>query len=128
MQSADPPDRDILIKSVLTELKLETHQFPEILKPVNGLCEFGDLWHKTLDNHHRLDPYMTPFRSDPALYRMMSRGALQGCRRYFAGSMMDGMLCSLTKARLRSDFEVVAEFGCAQPWRHLAAVLVGACT
>ena len=37
-----------------------------------------DLWHQTLDTHHRKDLGIKPLLSDPALYTLMRNGRLQG--------------------------------------------------
>lgn len=40
----------------------------KLLKTLCGLSESGDLWHETLDTHHRQYLGMLPLRSDPELY------------------------------------------------------------
>eukprot|EP00171_Calliarthron_tuberculosum_P023641 IDg23641t1 len=88
LQSAEPLSRDIFIKTPPMEFELESHQCLQLLKPLYGLCESGDLWHKTLDEHHRNDLGMTPFRSDPALYYTKSNGLLIG----LSGGYVDDLL------------------------------------
>lgn len=76
LQSSEPLARDIFICKPVPELELEKSQGLHLLKPLHGLCESGDLWHATLDRHHRLDLGMTPIMSDPAVYVSIVNGAL----------------------------------------------------
>ena len=78
IQSADPLSRELFITKPVPEFELQPEHCLKLLKPLYGLCDSGDLWHKTLDEHHRHDLGMTPFRSDPALYKIMSNGLLMG--------------------------------------------------
>lgn len=77
LQSTDPLARDVFIARPVPEFELDPSQFLQILKPLYGLCESGDLWHETLDRHHREDLGMKPLRSDPALYVLMKDNLLQ---------------------------------------------------
>ena len=67
LQSAEPLDRDIFIRSPVQEFELNPSQYLKLLKPLSSLCESGDLWHETLAKHHREDLGMkiTSFRSCP---------------------------------------------------------------
>ncbi len=49
LQSAEPLARDIFIEKPVPEFELAPEQCLQLLKPLYGLCESGDLWHKTLD-------------------------------------------------------------------------------
>ena len=60
IQSAEPLMRDIFIRNPVPEFALDPHQCLQLLKPLYGLCESGDLWHKALDDHHRKDLKMRP--------------------------------------------------------------------
>ena len=62
----------------MPEFDLNPDQCLQLLKPLYGLCESGDIWHETLDKHHRDDMGMKPLRSDPALYYLLSNGILKG--------------------------------------------------
>ena len=89
LQSAVPLVRDIFITKDITEFNLERHQALKLIKPLYGLCESGDLWYKTLDDHHRLELNMTPLRSDPSFYVSRDKeGNIQG----LSGSYVDDML------------------------------------
>eukprot|EP00171_Calliarthron_tuberculosum_P003448 IDg3448t1 len=56
--------------------------------PHYGLCDSGDLWHRTIDRHHRLNLGMTPLRSDQALYALMHKVTLVG----LSGGYVDDLL------------------------------------
>ena len=78
LQSSEPISREIFIEKVVPEFELEPHQCLQLVKPLYGLCESGDLWHQTLDTHHREDLGMKPLRSDPVLYTLIVNGRLRG--------------------------------------------------
>lgn len=88
LQSAEPLAREIFIDKPVPEFELEPHQCLQLMKPLYGLCESGDMWHRTLDDHHRNDLGMSPFRSDPAMYKIMADGMLQG----ISGGYVDDLL------------------------------------
>lgn len=88
LQSSEALSRDIFITKPVAEFELQPEECLKLLKPLYGLCDSGDLWHKTLDDHHRRDLGMTPFRSDPALYRLMANGLLTG----LSGGYVDDLL------------------------------------
>ena len=78
LQSAEPLAREVFIAKPVPEFELHPSQCLKLLKPLYGLCESGDLWHQTLDRHHREDLGMNPLRSDPALYVLMKNKLLHG--------------------------------------------------
>lgn len=88
LQSDEMLARELFITNLVPEFELRPEQCLKLLKPLYGLCDSGDLWHKTLDKHHRCDLEMTPFRSDPALYRIMTDGVLTG----LSGGYVDDLL------------------------------------
>ena len=53
LQSAEPLMREIFIKDPVPKFELDGPQCLQLLRPLYGLCESGDLWHTTLDAHHR---------------------------------------------------------------------------
>lgn len=59
---------------------LDRSQCLPLLKPLHGLCEAGDLWHKTLERHHRENLKMSGLRLDPALYELVANAVLHGLR------------------------------------------------
>ena len=78
LQSAEPLMREIYINKLVPEFELNPDHCLQLLKPLYGLCDSGDLWHDTLDKHHREDLEMKPMRSDLALYIWMVNGLLKG--------------------------------------------------
>lgn len=84
----EPLFRDLYIANPVAEFELEPHQCLQLLKPLYGLCESGDLWFATMDKHHRLDLGMKALCSDPALYYLIRDGSLIGV----AGSYVDDLL------------------------------------
>ena len=52
LQSAKPLSREIFITKPVPEFELQPEQCLKLLKPLYGLCDSGDLWHKTVDEHH----------------------------------------------------------------------------
>ena len=71
LQSVEPLSRELFITKPVPEFELQPKQYLKLLKPLYGLCDSRDLWHKTLDEHHRHNLGKTPFRSDPAPYKIM---------------------------------------------------------
>ena len=88
LQAAETLSREIFLKRPALEFGLRLDQCFQLLKPLYGLCESGDLWHETLDKHHRADLGMKPFRIDPALYYLISNGILRG----LSGSYVDDII------------------------------------
>ena len=52
------------------------------------MCDAGDLWHITIDKHHRKDLGMTPFKLDPALYYLLADGLLKGLSRTYVDDLL----------------------------------------
>ena len=88
LQSAKPLNREVYIRNPPPEFELADDEALVLLRALYGLGESGDLWHETLDEHHRSDLGMTPLRSDPACYFALREGVLQG----MSGTYVDDML------------------------------------
>ena len=88
LQSAVPLSREVFIKNPVHEFELDADQCLQLLKPLYGLCESGDLWFETLDKHHRVDLKMKPFRIDPAMYYLLADGMLYG----ISGGYVDDLI------------------------------------
>lgn len=88
LQASEPLERDVFIGKPVAEFDLSPDQCLNLLRPLYGLCDAGDLWHTTLDKHHRHDLKMKPFRLDPALYYILSNGFLKG----LSGSYVDDLI------------------------------------
>ena len=80
--------RDIFIKDPVPEFELDASQCLQLLRPLYGLCESGDLWHATLDSHHRKDLGMESTRLDSAFYIWIVNGLLKG----MSGSYVDDLM------------------------------------
>ena len=68
VQSSKPLYRALFITNPVPEFELKLEHCIKLLKPLYGLCDSRDPFHKTVDEHHRHNMGMTSFRSDPALY------------------------------------------------------------
>ena len=85
--------RDIFIRDPIPEFELDPSQCLQLLKPLYGLCESGDLWHRTLDEHHKRILGMTPMKFYPALYTWIKEGSVRG----LSGTYVDDLLRADTK-------------------------------
>eukprot|EP00171_Calliarthron_tuberculosum_P022145 IDg22145t1 len=104
LQSAIPLQRDVFITRPPPEFELDPSQCLKIMKPLYGLCDSGDLWHRTMDEHHRNDLGMTPLRSDPALYTLTNNGDLHG----LSGGYVDDLLRAGTPS-FREHMQITRE-------------------
>lgn len=88
LQAAEPLSREVYIKRAVPEFELSPHECLQLLRPLYGLCESGDLWFETLTNHHRDKLGMASARSDAALFSKMKDNKLIG----LSGVYVDDML------------------------------------
>ena len=88
LQSAEPLAREVFISKPVPEFELDPSQCLQLLKPLYGLCESGDLWHNTFDRHHKKDLGMKPLRCDPALYVLMKDNVLQGLSGWYVDELI----------------------------------------
>ena len=75
----------------------------QLLKPLYGLSDSGDIWYKTLDAHNEIDLRMVSRRVDPVYYlRFDSNKRLIGMNRSYvddllrAGNSKFKKLCQIT--------------------------------
>lgn len=70
----------IFINYSAPEFELDPDQCLNLLCPLYGFCDAGDLdlSQTTLDKHHRNEMGMKPFRIDPSLYYLSTNKVLQG--------------------------------------------------
>ena len=118
LQSFEPLQREIHIAKPAKEFNLPHDKCLKIVKPLYGLCDAGDLWYETLDQHHRKNLKMEPFRIDTALYSSGEGDNLKG----LSGCYVDDLLrcgnfefekaSSKTKERieLAESFRLQSEF------------------
>ena len=67
LQSSEPLERRVFIKSPAQELELEPNECFDLLKPLYGLCVAVDLWHETLRKHLTNDLHLIQTKEDPSL-------------------------------------------------------------
>lgn len=96
LQSAEPLSRELFFSKRAPEFELKPDQYLKLRKPLYGLRDSRDLWHRMLDNHHREDLGLTPPRSDLALYKIMSDNLLVGLS---AGCVDDVIRAGTTEFR-----------------------------
>lgn len=78
LQTEDPLGREVYIMDVSSGFGLADDECLMLVKPLYGLSEPGDLWHVTLDRHHRKDLDMTPLTLDQALFADFDGDGLTG--------------------------------------------------
>lgn len=60
LPSPEPLLREVFIKDPVPEFGLPSNHCLQLLLPLYGLCESGDLWNRILDDHHRSELGMKP--------------------------------------------------------------------
>jgi Reverse transcriptase (RNA-dependent DNA polymerase) len=66
LQAAIENMRDIFLQPP-KEMALSSNEFLKLMKPLCGLCDSGDRWHRTLRHHHVQDLQLKPLDADPNL-------------------------------------------------------------
>lgn len=100
LQSAEPLARDVFIAKPVPQVALDPSRCLKSLKPLNEICEYGDLWHEIMDHHHGEYLGMKPQRSDLAVYVLMKGTILKGRQ----GGYVDDLIRSGNK-----DFRMLAK-------------------
>ena len=67
LESSEPLKRCVFIHNPAPEFVLEPSECFELLKPLYGLRDAGDLWHQALKKHLVNDVNMKPTKPDPSL-------------------------------------------------------------
>lgn len=93
LQSTEPLRRRVFISNPAPEFELDPRECFELLKPLYGLCDAGDLWHQTLNKHLINDLHLEPTRCDPSLYFSIRQGELIGIN----GTYVNGLLRAGTR-------------------------------
>ena len=89
LQANKPLGRLLYVLNVPKEFGLADDECFLVKKPLYGLTESGDLWHATVDGHHRDDLVMKPLRSDAATFtKLDDSGELIG----LSGLYVDDLL------------------------------------
>ena len=119
VQSTEPLQRRVFVKSPYHEFSLGTNESFELLRSLYGLCDAGDLWHQTLDKHLTQDLEMVPNKADPSLYYSHEDDSLCG----ITGTYVDGMLragyknfrkrCGGTHSKFRTSSDDEFPFTCS---------------
>lgn len=90
LQSMKKLNREIFIYEAVPDFELEPEECLQLLKPLYGLCDSGDLWYATMDEHLRRDIGMIQSKLDPALYTLRVKNELKG----ILASYVDDLLCA----------------------------------
>lgn len=53
LQSAEPHALEIVINNPVPKFQLDPSQCVQLLLLAYGLCKSGDIWHETVEKHHR---------------------------------------------------------------------------
>ena len=93
LQSSLPLSRQVYIKRPVEEFGLAEDECLQLLLPLYGLTESGDYWFYTMDEHHRVDLKMTPFRLDSTIYFLRRGDSLIG----LSGAYVDDFIRSGNK-------------------------------
>ena len=101
LQSTEPLRRHVFISNTAPEFELDPSECFELLKPLYGLCDAGDLWFQSLHNHLLSDLHLEPTKCDPSLYLSIRKGELIGIN----GSYVDNLLRTGTRD-FRSEWEL----------------------
>ena len=94
LQSTEPLTRRVFIKNPAPEFELRPEECFELLRPLYGLSDAGDLWHKTLHRHLVDELGLVPSKADPSLYFAFTDGTLSGIN----GSYVDDLLRAGTES------------------------------
>ena len=93
LQSTEPLLRRVFVTNPAPEFELDPSECFELLKPLYGLSDAGDLWHITLHKHLNTDLEMVPTITEASLYFSFRLGELIGMK----GSYVDDLLSAGTQ-------------------------------
>ena len=94
LRSSEPLTRRVFDKNTAPEFELEPEQCFELLRPLYGLSDAGELWHLTLHKNLTNDLDMKQTYTDASLYYPFNRDTLKGLN----GSYVDDLLEPATKS------------------------------
>ena len=101
LQSTEPLRRRVFISNPAPEFELDPSECFELLKPLYGLDDAGDLWFQSLHNHLVSDLHLEHTKCDPSLYLCICKGQLIGIN----GSYVEDLLRAGT-GKFRSKCEL----------------------
>lgn len=78
LQSDEQLSPELFSRKPVPEFELRPEECIQMFKPLYGLYDSRDLWHRKIDDQQWLNWGMNPFPSDPDLYKLMSDGILMG--------------------------------------------------
>jgi len=105
LQSTEPLIRRVFIKNPAPQFELDPSECFELLKPLYGLSDAGDLWHMSLHKHLTNDLHLVPTKTDQSLYFSFRRGELIGIN----GSYVDDLLRAGTE-EFKNDCQITHRF------------------
>ena len=106
LQSSEPLTRRVFISNPAPEFELHPNECFELLRPLYGLSDAGDLWHQTLNAHLVNELQFTPTKADPSLYLAHDNDTLIGLN----GSYVDDLLRAGTPTFRKTCSETLKRF------------------
>ena len=106
LQSSEPLTRRVFISSPASEFELHPDKCFELLRPLYGLSNDGDLWHRTINTHLASDLNLTPTKADTSLYLAHDNNSLIGLNGFY----VDDLLRAGTPAFRKTCSETLKRF------------------
>ena len=78
VQSTEPLTRQVFIRNPAAQFGLAADECLELLRPLYGLSDAGDLWHRTMHNHLVDELGHLPTKIDMSIYISIRHGELDG--------------------------------------------------
>ena len=88
LQSTEPLMRRVFIKNPAPEFELQPDKCFELLRPLYGLSDADDLWHRTLHRHLVEELELVSSKADPSLYFSFTAGELSGINGYYVDDLL----------------------------------------
>ena len=86
------------------EFELDPPECFELLLPLYGICDAGDLWHELLTRHSVKDLNLQPTKADPSLYFSFRDSNLVGIHWYYVNDLLHA-----GDAKFRKRFQLTHE-------------------
>ena len=81
-------DRDLFIIDPPPEFCLPPEICLKVVRSLYGICESGDMWHETIDDHHKKDLKMVSSKLDPSLYFKIQDGKVNGISGLYSDDLL----------------------------------------